>query len=31
MCDALGITSFNGFGDPNLKGAGKTPIPALRA
>jgi hypothetical protein len=31
MCDALGITNFSGFGDPNLKGAGKTPIPALRA
>jgi hypothetical protein len=31
MCDALGITNFAGFGDPNLKGAGKSPIPALRA
>jgi hypothetical protein len=31
MCDALGITNFSGFGDPNLKGAGKSPIPALRA
>jgi hypothetical protein len=30
MCEALGVTSFAGFGDPNLKGAGKTPIPALR-
>jgi hypothetical protein len=31
MCEALGVTNFAGFGDPNLKGAGKTPIPALRA
>ena len=31
MLDALGITNFTGFGDPNLKGAGKTPIPAIRA
>jgi len=30
MCEALGITNFTGFGDPNLKGAGKTPIPAIR-
>jgi hypothetical protein len=30
MCEALGITNFAGFGDPNLKGAGKTPIPAIR-
>jgi hypothetical protein len=29
MCDALGVSDFTGFGDPNLKGAGKTPIPAL--
>ena len=31
MLDALGITNFTGFGDPNLKGPGKTPIPAIRA
>ncbi len=31
MCEAMGITNFAGFGDPNLRGAGKTPIPGLRA
>ena len=31
MLEALGITRFDGFGDPNLKGAGKTPIPGIRA
>ncbi|HEY0715423.1 MAG TPA: DUF1552 domain-containing protein [Polyangia bacterium] len=31
MCEAMGVTNFTGFGDPNLKGAGKTPIPGLRA
>jgi hypothetical protein len=31
MAEAMGITNFTGFGDPNLKGAGKTPIPAIRA
>jgi hypothetical protein len=31
MLDALGITNFAGFGDPNLKGAGKSPIPGIRA
>jgi hypothetical protein len=30
MCEALGVTNFAGFGDANLKGAGKTPLPALR-
>jgi hypothetical protein len=31
MCEAMGVTNFSGFGDANLKGAGKTPIPGLRA
>ena len=31
LCEAMGVTNFTGFGDPNLKGAGKTPIPAIRA
>jgi hypothetical protein len=31
MCEAMGVTNFSGFGDANLKGAGKTPIPAIRA
>jgi hypothetical protein len=31
MCEALGVTNYSGFGDANLKGAGKTPIPGLRA
>jgi hypothetical protein len=31
MCDALGVTNYAGFGDANLKGAGKTPIPGIRA
>jgi hypothetical protein len=31
MCEAMGVTNFTGFGDPNLKGAGKSPIPAIRA
>jgi Protein of unknown function (DUF1552) len=30
MCEALGVTNFTGFGDPNLKGAGKTPLSSLR-
>jgi hypothetical protein len=31
MCEALGVTNYSGFGDANLKGAGKSPLPALRA
>jgi hypothetical protein len=31
MCEAMGVTNFTGFGDPALKGAGKSPIPAIRA
>jgi hypothetical protein len=31
MLDALGITNYAGFGDPNLKGAGKSPLSSLRA
>ena len=30
LCDALGITTFKGFGDPNL-GANKTPLPGISA
>jgi hypothetical protein len=30
LCDGLGITSFNGFGDPML-GANKTPLPGIAA
>ena len=31
MCDAMGITSYAGFGDPNLAAAYKTPLPGLAA
>ena len=30
LCDGLGITSFKGFGDPNL-GSNKTPLPGVAA
>jgi hypothetical protein len=29
ICDAMGITSFAGFGDPKLTGAAKTPLPNI--
>lgn len=31
LCEAMGIISFQGFGDPGLQGGGKTPIAALKA
>ena len=31
MCDAMGITDYNGFGDPMLEAANKTPLPGLAA
>jgi len=31
ICEAVGITSFVGFGDPGLTGASKTPLPGLAA
>ena len=31
ICEAMGITSFAGFGDPGLTGAAKTPLPNIAA
>jgi hypothetical protein len=31
ICDAMGITSFAGFGDPKLPAAAKTPLSGLAA
>ena len=31
ICEAMGITNFAGFGDPQLTGSGKTPLPGLAA
>ncbi len=31
ICDAMGLTSFAGFGDPKLDAASKTPLPGLSA
>jgi hypothetical protein len=31
ICEAMGITSFAGFGDPGLTGAGKTPLANIAA
>jgi hypothetical protein len=31
MCDAMGITSYDGFGDPSLAATAKTPLPGLAA
>ncbi|HEY4183883.1 MAG TPA: DUF1552 domain-containing protein [Polyangia bacterium] len=31
VCDAFGITSFSGFGDPGLTGASKAPLPNIAA
>ncbi len=31
VCEAMGITSYTGFGDPGLTGASKTPLPGIAA
>jgi hypothetical protein len=31
VCEAMGITSYTGFGDPGLTGASKTPLPNIAA
>jgi hypothetical protein len=31
ICEAMGITSYAGFGDPGLTGASKTPLPDIAA
>jgi hypothetical protein len=31
ICEAMGITSYAGFGDPGLTGASKTPLPNIAA
>ena len=31
ICEAMGITSFAGFGDPGLTGSAKTPLPNIAA
>ena len=31
ICEAMGITSYAGFGDPGLTGAAKTPLPGIAA
>jgi hypothetical protein len=31
VCEAMGITSYKGFGDPGLTGASKAPLPDLAA
>ena len=31
VCEAMGITSFAGFGDPGLTGTAKTPLPNIAA
>jgi Protein of unknown function (DUF1552) len=31
ICEAFGITSYTGFGDPGLTGSGKTPLPNIAA
>ena len=31
ICDAMGITDYNGFGDPNLTAPYKSPLPGLAA
>jgi hypothetical protein len=30
-CEAMGINSFTGFGDPMLTGSSKTPLPGIAA
>jgi hypothetical protein len=29
ICEAMGVTSYGGFGDPGLTGASKTPLPNI--
>jgi hypothetical protein len=31
ICEAMGVTSYAGFGDPKLTGAAKTPLPNIAA
>jgi hypothetical protein len=31
ICEAMGISSYTGFGDPGLTGTGKTPLPNIAA
>jgi len=31
VCEAMGITSYTGFGDPGLTGTSKTPLPGIAA
>jgi hypothetical protein len=31
ICEAMGITSYTGFGDPGLTGTSKTPLPGIAA
>jgi hypothetical protein len=31
LCEAMGVTSFKGFGDPRLSAATKTPLPNIAA
>ena len=31
ICEAMGVTSYAGFGDPGLTGASKTPLPNIAA
>jgi len=31
VCEAMGITSYAGFGDPGLTGTSKTPLPNIAA
>jgi len=31
ICEAMGITSYAGFGDPGLTGTAKTPLPNIAA
>jgi len=31
LCQAMGVTSFAGFGDPGLTGASKAPLPGIAA
>jgi len=31
ICEAMGVSNYSGFGDPNLSGSDKTPLSAIRA
>jgi hypothetical protein len=31
ICDAMGITDYSGFGDPNLTSPYKSPLPGIAA